>query len=89
MPRWLLGLVTDGSNRLAPDGPEVSTAYPVLDDGRVVVTGGCLSVTDDTPSGTRAQVSYEVLDTAGAVQTVRGEQGLVPLAVVESALAGR
>lgn len=88
--RVLLELNTGRTDEWAPDGPEVSNAYPVLADGRVVVVAeGCLSVTDDTPSGTRAEVSYEVLDIAGAVQTVRGEQGLVPLAEVESALAGR
>lgn len=86
--RVLLELYTGGTGERAPDGPEVFTAYPVLADGRVVVTGGCLRVTDDTPSGTREEVSYEVVDIEGVVQTVRGERGLVPLAEVESALAG-
>ncbi len=70
-----------------PDGPSISLAYPVLDDGSVVVTGGCLQVTAGTPSGRTATVPVPLLDSDLHVQNVTEPQGLVPLAVLRAAVA--
>lgn len=69
-----------------PDGPSISLAYPVLADGSVVVTGGCLRVTADTPSGRTATVPVPFLDSDLHVQTVTEPRGFVPLAVLRAAV---
>lgn len=69
-----------------PDGPSITQAYSVLDDGSVVVTGGCLRVTAGTPSGRTATVPVQRLDSDLHVQNVTEPQGLVPLAVLREAV---
>lgn len=84
----VLAVAEPGQGRFSPppSGPSITQAYPVLDDGSVVVTGGCLRVTAGTPSGRTASVPVPVLDSGLHVQTVTEPQGLVPLAVLRAAV---